>query len=155
MPDLRAIWAAGRVLRWHTHPHLAGSGDRLDGHHARVARIILALHPVPSLELITAALTHDDGEAVTGDRPWFYKCRGCGDRERDARERMWGAPDPKMLAIDAMWLKMADCLDAYLWAQHHAPHLTRNIEWVQHREAALSMAHDLDVWDKVQEALDG
>lgn len=153
MPDLRIIFRAGFVLRWHTHPELSTTRDRIDGHSARVARIILALHPAPSLALITTALTHDDGESVTGDRPWPYKCNKCFERERHARERMWGAPDPKLLAIDDLWLQMADCLDAYLWAQHHAPHLMRNIEWVQHREAALSMAHDLDVWDEVKEAI--
>ena len=155
MPDLRAIWNAGRVLRWHTHPHLAGSGDRLDGHHARVARIILALHPDPSAELLRAALTHDDGESVTGDRPRGNMCIECSNCEIAECEALWdGAPDLNDTADD-LWLAMADSLDAYLWAKHHAPQIMSAPEWTAHRDEVIALASALQVGRKVREALDG
>ena len=155
MADLRAIWTAGRVMRWHIHPHLAGSGDRLDGHHARVARIILALHPEPSVDILRAALTHDDGEAVTGDRPYgFTPCDWCGDAEMDARDEMWGDKVGWVSCPDGAWLRFADSLDAYLWAQHHAPQIMDQHEWQAHRGEIIALARALGVEDKVREALD-
>ena len=67
MTNLNSIFRAGFVRRWHSDPDLCHTVDPIDGHSARVARIILALHPSPSVALIRAALTHDDGESVTGD----------------------------------------------------------------------------------------
>jgi len=34
-------WLAGSVHRWHTNPAFCATGDRVDGHSARVALLIL------------------------------------------------------------------------------------------------------------------
>ena len=155
MPDLRAIWTAGRVMRWHTHPHLAGSGDRLDGHHARVARIILALHPSPSVDLLRAALTHDDGESVTGDRPYTAARLPEADAaEKSARQKIWDTADEDVLSNhERDWLRMADLLDAYMWAHLHAPQLLLQQEWVDHRDKVMHLANSIGVAGKVKGAI--
>jgi len=138
MIDFLAIFRAGFVRRWHTNPDLAHTNDRVDGHSARVARIILALHPNPSIGLIRAALIHDDGESVVGDIPSPTKDAVsfvCGpefsEMEKDVRCRLWGMrwSDDEVRAQDAAWLKFADRLDAYMWAAHHAPHVLGGDGW--------------------------
>lgn len=127
------LWLSGRVMRWHTNPRMAGTGDRLDGHHARVAQIILEHHPDPSVALLRAALTHDVGEMILGDLP--------GDMKRDmpdlaarhrleeiiARDAIAGT-FPDLSESNQTWLRWADRLDAYLWAQHHGMDMTAK-EW--------------------------
>jgi 5'-deoxynucleotidase YfbR-like HD superfamily hydrolase len=99
-----------------------------------VARIILALHPSPSVGLIRAALTHDDGESVTGDMSATLKqanpafARALRSTEFKARTDLWG-PDPAISSAEERWLKFADRLDAYMWAAHHAPHIMDRDGW--------------------------
>lgn len=148
--DLTAIFRAGFVRRWHTNPDLAHTCDRIDGHGARVARIILAWHPDPSLELVKAALIHDDGESVVGDRPATFK-RNCGEEWGEAMERteylasvnMWGHWQQPLGAHDLHWLKFADRLDAYMWAAHHAPHIMDRDGWPEAWEWLVEVAADL------------
>ncbi|MAO24080.1 MAG: hypothetical protein CMJ25_25295 [Phycisphaerae bacterium] len=146
------LWLSGRVMRWHTNPLMAGTGDRLDGHHARVAQIILEHHPDPSADLLRAALTHDAGEMIVGDLPADLK------RERPeiaarhyweeiaARDRIAGE-FPDLDDDDDAWLRWADRLDAYLWAQHHGMDMTTT-EWrlaheeIARLEAMLSVVDD-------------
>ena len=121
-----AMLQAGMVQRWHTNPWLAASGDRADGHAARVARIILFLHPAPSADLIGAALTHDDGEIAVGDMKATLKdarpdIADALAQIEDAHARMiWGQWPPRpgdLSPKDRDWLHFADRLDAWLWAQ--------------------------------------
>jgi len=132
--NLTSIFRAGFVRRWHSNPDLCHTVDRIDGHSARVARIILALHPSPSAALIRAALTHDDGESVTGDMSAV--CKGAHWQlaeqmarvEYIARTDLWGL-DPDLGNVGYIWLKFADRLDAYMWAAHHAPHIMDRDGW--------------------------
>ena len=134
MTNLNSIFRAGFVRRWHSNPDLCHTVDRIDGHSARVARIILALHPSPSVALIRAALTHDDGESVTGDMSAVCKHGNpqllslLARVEYIARTDLWGL-DPNLVLADIQWLKFADRLDAYMWAAHHAPHIMDRDEW--------------------------
>jgi len=159
MIDLLKIFRAGFVRRWHTHPDLAHTCDRIDGHSARVARIILALHPGPSRDLIRAALIHDDGESVVGDVP-FPTMRAmemrCADGalflaecETEAVEGIWGACKP-LGAHDIAWLKFADRLDAYMWAAHHAPHVLGGDGWPEARAWLQAEAWGLGIGGEVQ-----
>jgi len=133
-----ALWLSGRTMRWHTHPHLAGTGDRLDGHQARVAWIILESHPNPSLALLRAALTHDAGEATVGDLPASFK-RDCPEVALEHRKsEEWNreataGPWPDLLPVEEDWIRWADRLDAYLWSQHHGTDMSQ-IEWRIARE---------------------
>jgi len=141
------IFRAGFVRRWHTNPDLAHTCDRIDGHSARVARFILALHPGPSVALIEAALTHDDGESVVGDMPYSAKTGQLGVDLRHAEGRatsaLWGS-SPLMQGDDMRWLNFADRLDAYMWAAHHAPHVMDKDGWPEVREWLLAEARELD-----------
>jgi hypothetical protein len=153
MSNLQTIFRAGFVRRWHANPDLCHTGDRLDGHHARVARIILALHPDPSVALLKAALTHDDGESVTGDIPAPAK-DGDSAAEHSARCDIWGDDCfAKLDVIELRWLKFADKLDAYMWAKHHAPHSMDIDEWRAARVWVLCSAIAIEVLDEVEGAL--
>jgi len=154
---LRRVFRAGFVSRWHTNPDLAHTCDRIDGHSARVARIILALHPNPSLALIRAALIHDDGESVTGDVPMMTKS-GRLRAELEAAEgaasrALWGDALPMLSGDDHAWLKLADRLDAYMWAAHHAPHIMDSDGWPEARKWIIAEAERLGVKDAVREAV--
>lgn len=145
---LIAIFHAGRVQRWHTNPWLSRSGDSLDGHHGRVARLLLALHPSPSVTLLRAALTHDDGESVTGDLPGPFKAKwqdtAFGLLEAQAAARLWGGEFP-VTPLEAQWLLFADRLDAYMWVQHHAPECMARDEWREAAEWLETQAGELGV----------
>lgn len=129
-------WYAGFVARWHagdSEPWLARSGDRVDGHGGRMA--VLALHfwwGDASRALLAACVTHDLGEIIAGDAPLGAKAnpvlRGAlAAVEGHALECM-GLTVP-LLTADRRRLKFLDRLDAYLWAQHHAPGLMERDDW--------------------------
>ena len=135
------LWLSGRVMRWHTHPRMAGTGDRLDGHHARVAQIILQFHHDPSVDLLRAALTHDAGEMDVGDIPSGMKRDMPDVAERLARVEAVSRDTiagtfPDLSESGQTWLRWADRLDAYLFAQHMGMDMTAT-EWrLAHEEIA-------------------
>ncbi|WP_425070665.1 hypothetical protein [Sagittula sp. S175] len=150
MVDLLAIFRAARVMRWHTNPALAHTNDRLDAHQGRVARIILALHPSPSVALLRAALTHDDGEHAVGDvkapaKDMFPGLREWLDgAEKRARESLWG-PDPDLTAEERKWLHYADRMDAMMWCEVHAPNELTGDGWPEARRDLQMMAWELGI----------
>ena len=143
-PTPTPLWLSGRVMRWHTNPRMAGTGDRLDGHHGRVAQIIIEVMAPeqPSASLLIAALTHDAGEMVVGDLPGPYKSNVAPSVAADhalteavARDTIAG-PYPDLSESDQTWLRWADRLDAYLWASWHGEDMTAT-EWrLAHEEIA-------------------
>jgi len=134
-PAPSRLWLSGRVMRWHANARLAGTGDRLDGHHARVAQLIIeAMAPQqPSANLLIAALTHDAGEYAVGDLPGDMKRQMPDVAERHAlveecaRDAIAGA-FPELTESEATYLRWADRTDAFLWAQHHGENM-RLLEW--------------------------
>ena len=147
---MTAAFRAGFVRRWHCNPDLAHTNDRIDGHSGRVARIILMLHPDPSVALLRSALIHDDGESVTGDVKAPTKDANpdmlswLDEMEATARQEIWG-DDSDLTELECRWLKFADRLDAYMWAKHHAPHALDGDGWPEAREwldfEALDLGH--------------
>ncbi|WP_028029906.1 hypothetical protein [Gemmobacter nectariphilus] len=145
-------WYAGFTRRWHagdSAPWLARSGDRVDGHGARMA--VLALHfwgDGASRELLAACITHDLGEIVTGDMPLGAKANPV---LRGALAAAEGAAlDGMGMRVEvsgADWrrLKFLDRLDAWLWAQHHAPQLMEREDWALARLDLLTQADALGV----------
>ncbi|QDP60536.1 MAG: hypothetical protein Unbinned338contig1000_29 [Prokaryotic dsDNA virus sp.] len=152
--SLTKAFRAGFVRRWHTNPELAHTNDRIDGHAGRVARIILMLYPKPSVELIRAALIHDDGESVVGDMGALLKtkrpdiARALYGIELSASLEIWGK-GPVLSSDDMAWIKFADRLDAYMWAAHHAPQVMGGDgwpeahEWLRTEGARLMIAADV------------
>ena len=148
--DIQRVFYAGLTTRWHTNPWLAQTCDRLDGHQGRVARLILALFPDASRDLLIAALTHDDGESVTGDIPATYSKSDIHKvAEALARGEIWGST-PRLSYTDGQRLRLADKLDAYMWAEHHAPAVVLdNPEWSEAWQEIVKLAVDLGVEDRL------
>lgn len=154
MTDLVSIFRTGLTRRWHANPDLADTCDRVDGHAARVARIVLAIHPAPSLAVVAAALQHDDGEGATGDMPWPFKASlpepiraAFASWETDAAREIWGG---RHADSDDQWIKLADRLDALMWARHHAPHVLAGDGWPEAiediRAKAMTLGCTAAVW---------
>ena len=151
MTTTKKIFRAGRVRRWHANPDLADTDDRIDGHSGRVARIILLLHPNPSIELMRMPLTHDDGESVTGDIPALFKRKMPDDvldyfliKEHQTRHDLFGLT-PYSEPNDVKWLKLADLIDAYQWMMHHKPHLQDGNGWPEHLGRIHELSHELRI----------
>jgi hypothetical protein len=146
MTNIKAIFDVGRVSRWHMHPDLSLSGDTLDGHQGRVARILLRYWPDTPARVLAYALTHDDGEAVTGDVRG--KSIGQQTAEAEARSSLWGGAAPGTEELHWRWRKritFADLLDAYMWMMHKAPHLQSRPDWQDHLHDLQCEADDLGV----------
>lgn len=152
--SLHRIFLAGFVRRWHTNPDLCHTCDRVDGHAARVARFLIYLWPQSRLEVLRAALIHDDGEIAVGDMSTTVKNRrpdiayGLAEIEAAEINAIWGTPDS--LTIDETdRIKFCDRLDAFLWAKHHAPHVLDDDGWPEAQRWLQAQAYRLGVSDKV------
>ncbi len=129
------LWKSGFVRRWHANPKLAGTNDRLDGHQARVAWIIIeSMAPrMPSAELLFEAITHDAGELYSGDLPTDFKAANpeLADvhrrKEKHARYNIVGRLC-NLSEFERKMLLFADRFDAYLWAQWHGENMN-SPEW--------------------------
>ena len=149
---ITALYNAGAVRRWHTNPHMAHVVDTIDGHSGRVAKLILLLHPAPTMALLRAALTHDDGEHAVGDIPGPAKAemppaaRDALDAiETAARAAIWG-PAPVLTDREALWLRYADRLDAYITAERAGAPMDRDgwpdaLGWIAATAAELGDAN--------------
>lgn len=162
---LRAIFEASLVNRWHCNAcaALRNSGDTTGAHSGRVARLVMRLWPDQAF-LVFAALVHDDGEGGPGG---IGDLDGLGKRgldpdlrhalervERAARAALWGDDALSFLdERDAQRLKFVDLLDAFMWAQHHAPEAVKSPEWQIDKASLRVQAHDLGVWELVADIL--
>lgn len=143
--DLWSILSGGYCTRWHANSKMAHIRETLAEHHARVAQILLALHPDPTLALIDAALHHDAGEAGLGDVAWPAKrdnpeLAAILDAVEAGNRRRLGVPE--VSEADRDWLKFADRLAAFLHVQHVNPQELEygrgwrgELDWL-HNEAA-------------------
>jgi 5'-deoxynucleotidase YfbR-like HD superfamily hydrolase len=154
--SLEKAFRAGFVRRWHMNPELCHTVDRVDGHAGRVARIILMLNPGVSVGLLRSALIHDDGESVVGDVKAPSKeefpiiADALEELECMARGQIWGVEHmDHPVGNDAVWLKFADRLDAFMWAKHHAPHVMNSDGWPAAKSWLLTEAARLNVSDKI------
>lgn len=147
-------WLAGFVHRWHagtSAPWLAHTNDRIDGHGGRMAVLALHFWPYCSRNLLAACVTHDLGEYIAGDLPQSSKLDIAKDAakiiseiEIDVMGEM-GILNLTVTRKDTRRLKFLDRLDAYLWAQHHAPQLMQRDDWTTAREWLEREAVEIDV----------
>lgn len=150
-------WLAGSTHRWHTNPVYCATGDRVDGHSARVAVLILQFMPDAPAALLRAAIVHDLGENAVGDiaspvkwkNPALYAAAEV--LEAEALAEM-GLAFPALPDDLAAILHLCDGLDAYLWAVTHRPdHVERRADWaamfarLQDRAEALGLREKFDL----------
>lgn len=147
--DLKQILRGGYCTRWHANADMAHIRETLAEHHARVAQIILALHPAPSLKLIDAALHHDAGEPRVGDVPWPVKrdnpaLAAMLDKAEEVARRDLGC-QVDLTASDTAWLKMADRLAGWMHVSHSAPSRLTDADWRRDHTHLMGLAGDLGV----------
>lgn len=151
--DLRQIMRGGYCTRWHANPDLAHVRETLAEHHGRVAQIIIALHPAPSLALIDAALHHDAGEPFAGDLPYPFKQRHPDLAAQHAAvevqelERLGCAAF--LTVKEKIWLAFADRLAGWLHVSMVAPQVLAGADWREEEARLVSVASDLGAHDAV------
>ncbi len=158
-----SAWLAGSTRRWHTNPVFCGTDDRVDGHSARVAILILQLWPDASAALLRAAIVHDLGEGGVGDLASPVKRANPQLRARLAALkgdalRALGFDDPAraLNAVEAAVLHLCDGLDAYLWAITHRPdHVRARADWRAMFWRLRARADGLGVQAKFDEIVEG
>jgi 5'-deoxynucleotidase YfbR-like HD superfamily hydrolase len=130
-------WLATFTRRWHANPDLCQTVDPVGGHSARMGVLALSIWgESASRDLLAACLVHDLGESRAGDVPQPAKRDARLSAELDRLERETLADLGfviKLTEDDARRLKFLDRLDAYLWAQHHAPHVLARSGWCKDR----------------------
>jgi len=140
-----AIWRSG-VARWHANrwPSLRGSGDTTDAHQGRCVRLLLCLHPNPSVPLLAATACHDVQECVTGDVPGPAK-QGQFGKELAFFEAKVAVEMglPAVFGREGRWLKLVDMLDAHLWASLIEPRIRDDPEWIAFGQQIINAAEDL------------
>lgn len=140
-------WYAAFVRRWHSGeaaPFLGHTGDTVGYHGARMAILAIHIFPDASAALIRACITHDLGEYIAGDMAYPVKVRNpqaaaalaCIEEQCLHEMGMHVSLSPE----DGRCMKFLDFLDAYLWAQHHAPQLMAQPGWVAYRSRLDEMA---------------
>lgn len=150
--------------RWHTNqsPALRNSGDTIDSHSNRMAKMALWLWGDDvSRELLAAIVFHDcaeSGPGGTGDVPGPSKE---GAYLGAILERQWRVEEERGIAclLDALSeedearLHFLDRLDAYRWAAAVAPWEMGDDDWPEARASLLHDAERLGVLDKVEAVL--
>ena len=117
------IRLAGRVLRYHTWPHIRQ--QTVAEHTWQVLRILLVIWPEPSPQLVRYVVGHDVGEITVGDPPYPIKAnnpvlKSEMDRlEGEAQDelfREWLLGDVPELTEDERWaFKMAEFIEMWEW----------------------------------------
>ena len=136
------LYNAARTKRWHTHDML--KEQNLADHQWGVALIVMTIMP-GRYNLLKAALTHDLGEAVTGDVPYTGKKmypeikRLTEQAEYEFAVRYGTATS--LTAEDAAILAWADMLEAYLHAKREVSLGNTTMKYVVDKalEALISM----------------
>jgi hypothetical protein len=139
MNKTHRAWRASFTRRWHTNPDLCDTLDYDCGHQGRVALLILSLFPQASRTLLCHAITHDQGEAAVGDISYEVKKRhpeihGMSDVIEGRERKEQGFWFPNLTETEVRILKLCDHLDAWLWMQRHARHLSRREDWTAQRK---------------------
>jgi 5'-deoxynucleotidase len=154
------IYAAGKVRRWHANPALADTAQTNADHQGACVRLLLMLHPAPTVALIRAVAHHDDGERWVGDVPYPFKrayqiaALHHATAEAIARQQAHDRdPVGEIAGNDLAWLHLVDRLEAFCHVALTRPHELRHDGWGPASEAVLQAAIDLGVGDRVAQLL--
>lgn len=123
MLDLRTdARMAGRVIRYHTWPHIR---QQTVGEHSwQVLRILLSLWPECPAHVVRHAVMHDVGELRVGDPPYPVKADNpVLQREMDRLEQSavdeiastWDLPVPGLEGDDKWIFKLAEFIEMWEW----------------------------------------
>jgi len=145
-------WRGHRLRRFHANCWLADRHQSLADHSWGVTALIVMLHPRPSTTLLAYALMHDAGEHAAGDVPYPAKMASEALRAAVTAVEAQALADllPDWMSSlrpseeDRRWIKMADGLEAILWAAHHGA-LARGEGWSEQIDAVKSLAKVLGV----------
>lgn len=159
MNNIIRAWRASHVRRWHSNPDLCGTVDPISGHQQRVALLLLLIYPDCSKALLAAAVTHDQGEAATGDVSYCAKeanpalRAALADAEAQEIDKQ-GFRIANLTEREARILKVCDWLDAYLWMRMHRVELAHRPDWIRQRDLMVSEAASLGldgIWGVLNE----
>jgi hypothetical protein len=160
--QIKAIWASGATLRWHTNPShaLRQSQDSVAGHQCRCAQLLLCLNPTASARLISVVLHHDVPEAIVGDLPGPAKRRwpdlkaASVAAENDRLADLGLITMTNLTKEEQAWLGLVDQFDSYLWVRHIDPARLESPDWKAHRVNVMFRAAELGCGSVVAEILD-
>lgn len=157
MNNIIRAWRASFVRRWHSNPDLCDTVDPISGHQQRVALLLLLIYPDCSKALLAAAVTHDQGEAATGDVSYDVKNARpelrdmLADAEAQEIHRQ-GFRIANLTEREARILKLCDWLDAWLWMRMRRPELETRPDWIEQRDRMICTAQNMGldaVWDVI------
>lgn len=132
--DALGVWRDSFTRRWHTNPDMSHTTDFNCSHQGRVALLVLCLFPDAGLDLLRAAITHDQGEAGVGDVAFPVKKKYPDLAERLDQIETEHAQSRGLAAVelseeDMRRLKICDRIDAVLWMLKCNPALADTPQW--------------------------
>lgn len=119
---VEACRKGGNVKRFHTHSSIIGE-QTVAQHTFNMMTLCMALHPKPSRYLLFAILTHDLGEAATGDVPspakWANDAlrTALDDSESRARAQFFMDYDKDLGDVDKLWVRFCDYFEGAQFAR--------------------------------------
>ena len=151
--EIYKIWLSGLVRRWHSNPDVVHTAQTNAQHQWGCA--ILAIHLFPdNHRLLIDAITHDVAEVGVGDVSSRAKMAN-----PDLRAAIESAEYDNFVRLGlreptkTQELSLIDRLEAYLWAERHAPKAMDGDGWPECLEDIKIMARHLRVYDKVRGCL--
>jgi 5'-deoxynucleotidase YfbR-like HD superfamily hydrolase len=143
------IWLSGLVRRWHSNPDLAHTAQTNAQHQWGCAILAIYLFP-DNHRLLIGAITHDAGEVGIGDVTGPAKRR-----DPVLKAASEAAESSNFLELEliepmkTLELSLIDMLEAYIWAERHAPHTLSTDDWPEVLEKIKELARHFRVYDKV------
>lgn len=145
MERLWALWASGRVTRFHQNPLMAHLNQTNAEHQWGCFAILMALHPNPSRDLIVAVLSHDMPELRAGDVSYVTKTkypelREILDEIEFEEGREMDVPISILEGDERDWLSLVDRLEPLIYAHTYNPKELDNAGWAESYPALKELA---------------
>lgn len=137
-------YEAGFVQRFHTHTRLARFGQTNGHHSCGVAALTMALHPMVSIDLLKACITHDQGERFAGDLPSPMKNANpiMAKQHRELEERIlltnFLNATPLLTVDEQWWLGTMDRLECLMYVILTLPETLDNPGWQRYKQDVLN-----------------
>ena len=152
--NLKEIYTAGRVTRYHAEPILNLFCQTDADHTWGCLALLYLLNPAPSDALVRNVLWHDVGERWTGDSPGPAKHRY--PELRDLLHKIethalneQGIVLPDLTEEEGKWLKLVDSLESHLWMTMHDPKAAQNEGFQNQWNAIVKLSEQLGVTEQI------